>query len=353
MRCPTLAELPPPPPGKTGWPWTEESPPLPATLPDGRPWPRVSIVTPSYNQAQFLEETIRSVLLQGYPDLEYIICDGGSTDGSVEIIRTYEPWLAWWCSERDAGQADAINKGWARATGEVLAWLNSDDVYLPGALACVIRRWQECPSADVLCGDAFEFEEPWGIIGHLRPRRVRLVDLLRWCDISQPSTFFRKSAVQAVGPLDTVLHYAMDYDFFVRLAAAGFAFEYVPAVLSLMRYHASSKTMSNSPKMGQQWLHVRERALATHPELASLKNHILAYGYLGLAYTYRGALDPASMRRALAQAVRLDPKVMLSKRFLALLPAVLLVGRMAATARRLDRFVKSTAFRLRRLSRRL
>ena len=116
MRCSTLAELPPPPPGKTGWPWTEESPRLADMMHDGQPWPRVSIVTPSYNQAEYIEETIRPVLLQGYPDLEYIVIDGGSTDGSVEIIRTYAPWLTYWVSEPDRGQTYAINKGWMRAT---------------------------------------------------------------------------------------------------------------------------------------------------------------------------------------------------------------------------------------------
>src|SRR5512140_3007798 len=135
MRCPTLSELPTSPPGKTGWPWTEESPQMTDALPDGLPWPCVSIVTPSYNQAQFIEETIRSVLLQGYPDLEYIIIDGGSMDSSVEIIRKYELWLAYWVSEKDSGQSHAINKGMKTATGEVVAWLNSDDTLTPDALA--------------------------------------------------------------------------------------------------------------------------------------------------------------------------------------------------------------------------
>ena len=134
MRCPTLADLPAPPPGKTGWPWTAESPQLPDTMPDGRPWPRISIVTPSFNQGQFIEETIRSVLLQGYPNLEYLIIDGRSTDSAVEIIKKYEPWLRYWVSENDRGQAHAINKGLDRATGEIAAYLNSDDFYLQGAL---------------------------------------------------------------------------------------------------------------------------------------------------------------------------------------------------------------------------
>jgi len=121
MRCPTLSGLPPPPNDRVGWPWTEATPPAGETLPDGRPWPKISIVTPSYNQGQFIEETIRSVLLQGYPNLEYLIIDGGSTDGSVEIIRKYEPWLAYWVSERDGGQSEAINKGFRRATGEIVA----------------------------------------------------------------------------------------------------------------------------------------------------------------------------------------------------------------------------------------
>src|SRR5258706_15441344 len=136
MRSPTLRDLPPPPPGKTGWPWTEETQPAADVLPNkafqrispriSRISPRISIVTPSFGQGRFLEETIRSVLLQGYPDLEYIVLDGGSTDESVDILRRYAPWLSHWRSHPDDGQAAAVSEGWNRGGGTVVAHLNSD-----------------------------------------------------------------------------------------------------------------------------------------------------------------------------------------------------------------------------------
>ena len=145
MRCPSLSELPPPPPGKActepgrsaGWPWTEESPQLPDTMPDGRPWPRLTVITLSYNQGHYIEETLRSVLLQGYPNLQFIAVDGGSTNETVPLIRRYEQWLASWTSERDSGQSEAINKGLRGATGQWVMWLNSDDLLLPGALTAI------------------------------------------------------------------------------------------------------------------------------------------------------------------------------------------------------------------------
>src|SRR5215207_3259660 len=132
-----LKNLPPPPEGKTGWPWTEEAATPAEAPPRGRAWPRISVVTPSLNQAEFLEQTIRSVLLQGYPNLEYIVMDGGSRDGSLAVIEKYAPLLTHWESRPDRGQGHAINKGWRQCTGEILCWLNSDDLYLPGALRVV------------------------------------------------------------------------------------------------------------------------------------------------------------------------------------------------------------------------
>ena len=143
MGCYRLADLPPPASSATGWPWTEEAPELPGAMADCRPWPRITVVTPSYNQAAFLEETVRSVLLQGYPNLEYLVLDGGSTDGSVAILERYSPWIDWWTSERDAGQSDAIQRGLDRATGEIFNWINSDDALLPGGLGTVARCWGE------------------------------------------------------------------------------------------------------------------------------------------------------------------------------------------------------------------
>ena len=146
MRCPTLAELPPPA-GKTGWPWAEESRQLPDTIQNETPWPKVSIVTPSYNQGRFLEESIRSVLLQGYPDLEYIIIDGGSSDESVEIIKKYERWLAYWVSEPDRGQSHAINKGLERSTGQFFNWHNADDMLTPNSIATMAAGMISQPEA--------------------------------------------------------------------------------------------------------------------------------------------------------------------------------------------------------------
>ncbi len=134
MRCPRVTDLPCPPPGKTGWPWTSESAVMPERMMNGRHWPTISIVTPNYNYAHFLEATIRSILLQGYPNLEYVIIDDGSTDESMEVIEKYGPWLSSYETGPNQGQYEAINRGFAKTTGPIMAWLNSDDMYLPDAL---------------------------------------------------------------------------------------------------------------------------------------------------------------------------------------------------------------------------
>ncbi len=253
MRCPTLHDLPPPPPGKTGWPWTEETLPLPTSLPTGRPWPRVSVVTPSYNQGQYLEETIRSILLQGYPDLEYFIIDGNSADDSVGVIRRYERWLAGWVSEKDSGQADAINKGFARTTGEMLNWVNSDDLLLPGAVGRVARFFAGHPHESVVSGFRRVRQEGRHVDGWwVHPPLTRHA-LERNCVVAQETVFFRRQVYDAIGPLDATFRYALDYDYWQKMLAAGYTFALLPEALGVFRRHADSK--------GSRWMAVREQEL--------------------------------------------------------------------------------------------
>lgn len=244
MRCPQLNELPPPPSGLKGWPWTEESPQLPAIRTDGSHLPRVTVVTPSYNQADFLEETIRSVLLQGYPDLEYIIMDGGSTDGSVEIIQKYAPWLAYWVSEKDGGQADAINKGWRRATGEVLTWLNSDDTLAPESLKVTVTALGDDPQVEFVYGNVTtvdsDAQKPRLIYGSSFVPEAVLIQGRN--PIPQPGFLMKRRLWERVGELDPRMHFCMDFDYWSRIALQGVRAVYLDCVLAHFRQHAEAKT---------------------------------------------------------------------------------------------------------------
>jgi glycosyltransferase involved in cell wall biosynthesis len=220
MFCTMLNELPPPPPGKTGWPWAEESSQLPDTMPDGSPWPKISIVTPSLNQGQFIEETIRSVLLQGYPNLEYIIIDGGSTDGTIKIIKKYEKWLTYWVSEKDHGQAHAINKGWDLSTGSLLGWLNSDDTLLSGALKQLGKAHSHHPDS-LIVGEVINYYS-----------NIDKTEVVKQCGLTwrnfagdwcprfswhQPGIYFPRGPLKEVGPLDESLNFEFDYDLMIRV----------------------------------------------------------------------------------------------------------------------------------------
>jgi glycosyltransferase involved in cell wall biosynthesis len=218
---------------------------------DGSQWPRISIVTPSYNQARFIEETIRSVLLQGYPDLEYIIIDGGSSDGSVDVIAKYESWLSYWVSEPDRGQAAAINKGFELATGEIIAWLNSDDTYTKQALAAVGLFFTRHPGADVLCGGGiYVFED--GVIA--RKYKSSSADLERMVvrnNIIQPSTFFRKNVWQNVDRLDESLRFSFDLDLWLK-SKRRYSFATHHQYFSKFRLHEQGKTLSHRLLMAEE-----------------------------------------------------------------------------------------------------
>ncbi len=249
MTSATLSGLPPPPPGKTGWPWTVETPPLPDARPDGTAWPRISIVTPSYNQGQFIEETIRSVLLQGYPNLEYIIIDGGSTDDSVEIIRKYERHLAYWVSEKDRGQSHAINKGIRRISGDVWAYQNSDDLLTPSALATVAARFAD-PSVSWVGGSSENFgtEAAGGVIPE---NTARAKDYLcpwsrsmRYVFPFSGASYMKRDIIDRIGVFDESFHYSMDIEYYCRaIFEGGCQLTLVPEVLASWRWHGLSKTM--------------------------------------------------------------------------------------------------------------
>lgn len=237
---PILSDLPPPPPGRTGWPWTETTP----AEPDGehRARPRITIITPSFNQAAFIEETIRSVLLQGYPNLEYIVVDGGSSDGTVDILKKYSPWIFHWVSEPDCGQSDAINKGLARATGEWVNWLNSDDFLMPGALIRLVAaagpgevRLVAGTTANIRDGRTFgrysaSVEPP--------PRTLFTLG------VNQPGSLLRLKDVRAADGVRTDLGLCMDLDLWQRILGAHGTgcLRTVPDEVAAYRYHSESKT---------------------------------------------------------------------------------------------------------------
>jgi len=249
MSCANLAEFPLPSSSNIGWPWTEQTEGLPQRLSDDSELPRISIVTPSYNQGQFIEETIRSVLLQGYPNLEYIIIDGGSTDNSVEIIKKYDKWITYWVSEPDRGQAHGINKGLERATGEILAYLNSDDYYLPGALWKVAEHWSQFPQTDLLHGRCRYVDEQGDKIGEQFGNITRFDEIIDLWDVwwkqrqfVQPEVFWTKRIKDKVGLFREELFYAMDYDYWCRILNAGGIVGTINEELSCFRFASHQKS---------------------------------------------------------------------------------------------------------------
>ena len=249
---PSIEELPPPPAGKTGWPWTEVSGPRssqaqPSTKsPD---LPSFGIVTPSFNQGVYLEETIRSVLLQNYPNLQYIVIDGGSTDDSVEIIKKYAKWLTYWTTEKDQGQSDAICKGLSRLSTEWVNWINSDDFLMPGAihhLACLVSRIPRLARpTEILVGKLLIVDQTSNAIETRKlVYRHSMEDFLVNTSIIQPAMFYRANHLRS---LDTKLHFAMDLDVWAR-TVTGYGLDVVATceeVIAAFRMQPKSKTTTN------------------------------------------------------------------------------------------------------------
>jgi glycosyltransferase involved in cell wall biosynthesis len=221
--------------------------------------PLVSIVTPSFNQARYLEQTIRSVLEQEYPRIEYLVIDGASTDGSVDIIKKYADRLAHWVSEKDSGQAEAINKGLSRATGDVVAWLNSDDYYLPDTVSTAVKVFDDNPDVVLIYGDMLAVDENGQTTNIMKYGQLSLADLLCFQIIGQPSVFFRRDALQKAGLLDTTFHFLLDHQLWIRIVQQG-KMLHVPQVWAAARYHAEAKNRAKAAEFGREAFRILEWA---------------------------------------------------------------------------------------------
>ena len=260
MRCPTLAELPHPPAGQRGWPWTIETPALPAMASGGRAWPRISVVVASLDHGRYIEEMIRSVLLQGYPDLEFILIDGGSNAETLEVIGKYARWFSHWVSEPDRGQSHALNKGLSRMTGMLFNNVDTDDYFLPGCLAAVAETHLQNPGR-IIAGDVIRIWEGSRRSEVHFPAELDLHAYAQWWDSEHhggPGMFFPTCHFAAVGGPKEGLHYSMDYDFTLRyLAVTGIST--TRCAVAVIRNHPSLfPTPETTAKFVAQTLDVEE-----------------------------------------------------------------------------------------------
>lgn len=310
-RQPSLTDLPAPPPGKVGWPWTEDGRLGAAASEPSALWPRVTIVTPSFNQGRFLEETIRSVLLQGYPDLEYIVIDGKSTDESVEIIEKYSPWLAHWESERDRGQADAINKGFRRATGEFVNWLNSDDYFYPNALTETVEFLRQHPEVDFVYRDV---DQGWSR-DTTEPRRgeaITFPDMVRTLNvpIPQQAALWRRATMERVGLLDPKWHVVLDREFFMRMGLHG-TMRYVPGAVGFFRLHADSKSIAEEQHWVKELPTLYDEFFSRTdlpPAVVALKRESLSAAYIFCARIARRHGRALEAMTWIAKAIAVHPR---------------------------------------------
>jgi Glycosyl transferase family 2 len=271
--------------------------------------PLVSIITPSYNQARYLEQTIQSVLAQDCPPLEYIIVDGASTDGSQEIIRKYSDRLAWWISEPDQGQADAINKGLRRASGEFVAWLNSDDLYLPGAINGAVQALEANPSAGMVFGDAVTIDENGDQLNPLVFGDWGLQELMKFRIICQPAVYMRRLTLEQAGGLDPSYHFLLDHHLWLRLAQRA-PVQHVAAAWAAARHHPAAKNVSQAAGFGQeafrilQWM--EDQPDLRQPLLKDRKRIEAGAYRLNARYLLDGG-QPAASLRSYLQALRRSP----------------------------------------------
>jgi glycosyltransferase involved in cell wall biosynthesis len=272
-------------------------------------YPVLSIVTPSFNQAHFLEMAMRSVFIQDYPAVEYWVIDGGSDDGSVEIIERYADRLAGWESRKDHGQADAINKGFQKSTGEIVAWLNSDDVYLEETFQQAVTAFQEHPEVGLVYADGIMVDSKLRVLDYHRYPQVTLLDLLSFEVILQPTVFMRRKVLEEVGYLDPSYHLILDHELWVRIARR-YAVLHIPAFWALERTHSQAKTIAMARDFVQEAEAMIRRA-AEDDELAELLECEHNRVFAGLnVFAARRLIDAGQHQEAfrrLMAALRIHP----------------------------------------------
>lgn len=300
MRCPTLAELPTPPAHRSGWPWTIETPALPATLPSGAPWPRISIIVASLGKSEYIEEMLRSALLQGYPELELILIDGGSASPTLDVITRYAPWLTYWISEPDRGQSHAINKGLARMTGTLFNMFDTDDFLLPGALALAAETHAWRPGA-IVVGDVIRIWEGSPKTEVHFPEELDLHTYAQWWRTYHhggPGMFFPATAYAKVGPVNEDLHYLMDYEYTCRcLAVAEIAA--IRAPVATIRHNASSKSIGQSDRFTWECVQISRTYQEQFPDIAAAARRHGSHALMsaGLMRLARGEPDAGKFIR--------------------------------------------------------
>ncbi len=297
--------------------------------------PLVSIITPSFNQAKYLEQTIQSALLQDYPNVEYLVVDGASTDGSVEIIKKYADRFAWWVSEKDSGQGEAINKGLARAQGDIVAWLNSDDYYLPGTISAAVKIFEENPDTVMVYGDMLAVDENGKTINVLKYKQLSLLDLLCFQIIGQPGVFFRRAVLEETGLLDTTFHFLLDHHLWIRIAQHGNIL-HVDQTWSAARYHAEAKNRARAAEFGREAFRILETVAQDEnlaPALKRVNRRARASAHrVDARYLLDGG-QPASALKAWTRALFIHPPTALARLNILASPILHLLGLNALRAR--------------------
>jgi glycosyltransferase involved in cell wall biosynthesis len=292
-------------------------------------FPLVSIITPSYNQGGFLEQTIRSVLQQTYSRIEYLLIDGGSSDESKQILQKYARHFSYWVSEPDRGQAHAINKGLARAKGEIVGWINADDLLLPETVATAVSAFLENPGIDVVYGGLQRIDAH----GKLVPTPVLPKDRIEFskeqvigeCIVNQPGSFWQSKWVNQVGFLDENLRYGLDYEYWIRIALAGGEFKRLPQAVAQFRLSEGSKTVGETEKMGLEQLKILNDVLAikalgskiglSPEQIKRRARQTRSAISLHIFYGYLKKKNLQASAHWLAQAVKYDPLIFFQRRW--------------------------------------